>query len=51
MTGSDPEKFDYAVGISLRPVHPGRTIRAELTARVISAHQAALSMRMSPNSG
>jgi addiction module HigA family antidote len=45
----DPENFNYAAGMPLRPIHPGRTIRAELTARGISAHQAALSMRMAPN--
>jgi addiction module HigA family antidote len=36
-------------GIRLAPVHPGGTIKAELAARCLSAHRAALKMRMPPN--
>ena len=34
---------------SLPPVHPGLTIAAELKARDITAHRAALMMRVPPN--
>lgn len=49
MTRTELESVDYPAGMPLRPVHPGRTIRAELSARGVSAHQAALSMRVAPN--
>lgn len=39
----------FPAGIALAPVHPGRTIAAELKSRGLSAHRAALMMRVPPN--
>lgn len=41
--------FTYDVGIPLFPVHPGRTVAAELEARQITPQRAALLMRVPPN--
>src|SRR5216683_3693914 len=46
---ADREVFEFPEGISLPPVHPGRTIAAELMARGISGHRAALKMRVPAN--
>ncbi len=46
---ADREVFEFPEGISLPPAHPGRTIAAELTARGISGHRAALKMRVPAN--
>jgi len=40
---------EFPQGISLPPVRPGRTIAAELAARGLSAHRAAMMMRVPPN--
>ncbi len=45
----DETIFATADGISLPPVRPGLTVAAELEARGISAHRAALMMRVPPN--
>lgn len=45
----DDEIFAFPDGIPLHPVHPGRTIAAELAARQLTAHRAALLMRIPPN--
>lgn len=51
MTPTDDadEVFAFPEGIPLHPVHPGRTIGAELAARRLTAHRAALLMRIPPN--
>ena len=46
---SDSSIFAYPNGLPLPPVHPGRTIASELKARALSAHRAALMMRVPPN--
>jgi antitoxin HigA-1 len=43
------EIFDFPHGTSLPPVHPGRTIAAELAARGLTGHRAALKMRVPSN--
>jgi addiction module HigA family antidote len=40
---------EFPQGVSLPPVHPGRTIAAELAARGLSAHRAAMMMRVPAN--
>ena len=45
----DDTVFTYEHGIPLQPVHPGRTIAAELAARQLTAHRASLLMRIPPN--
>lgn len=45
----DDAVFSFPGGLSLAPVHPGRTIATELAARGLTAHRAALKMRMPPN--
>jgi antitoxin HigA-1 len=42
-------RYSYPNGIPVPPVHPGRTISAELKARGLSAHRAALMMRIPAN--
>ena len=49
MTRIDGEVFEFPAGISLAPTHPGRTIAAELVARDLTAHRAALKMRVPAN--
>ena len=53
MTPTDDEDddtvFTYESGIPLHPVHPGRTIAAELQARQLTPHRAALLMRIPAN--
>jgi addiction module HigA family antidote len=44
----DDAVFAFPNGVPLPPVHPGRTIAGELTVRGITAHAAALKMRMPP---
>jgi antitoxin HigA-1 len=48
-TDDDDTVFTYESGIPLQPVHPGRTIAAELQTRNLSAHRAALLMRIPAN--
>lgn len=48
-TDDDDTVFPYASGIPLQAVHPGRTIAAELQARNLSPHRAALLMRIPAN--
>lgn len=43
------EIFAYPGGISLPPVHPGRSLAAELAARGMSANALALKLRVAPN--
>jgi addiction module HigA family antidote len=45
----DDTVFTYDGGIPLHPVHPGRTIVAELQARHLTPHRAALLMRIPAN--
>lgn len=49
MTRTKTDVFVLSEGIALPPIHPGRTIAAELAARDLTAHRAALKMRMPPN--
>ena len=46
---TDTETFAYPTGIPLRPVHPGRTLAAELAARGLTAGGLALRLRVPPN--
>ncbi|MBM3558218.1 MAG: HigA family addiction module antidote protein [Alphaproteobacteria bacterium] len=48
-TRTEREIFEFPNGIGAFPVHPGKSIAAELAARGLSAHRAALMMRMPPN--
>jgi addiction module HigA family antidote len=41
--------FEYPGGISLPPVHPGRTLAAELSARGMTANALALKLRVPAN--
>jgi len=41
--------YEHPDGLALAPVHPGRTIAAELEAWKLSPHAAALKMRIPPN--
>jgi addiction module HigA family antidote len=43
------EVFEFPMGIALLPTHPGRTIAAELAARNLTAHRAAMKMRVPAN--
>ncbi len=43
------EIFEYPNGVLLPPVHPGRTLAAELAARGISANALALKLRVPAN--
>lgn len=43
------EIFEYASGITLPPVHPGRTLATELAARELTASQLALKLRVPAN--
>lgn len=48
----DDELLAFPNGLSLppvHPVHPGRTIAAELAARGLTAHRAALKVRVPPS--
>jgi antitoxin HigA-1 len=50
MTRTDDEDiFEYPAGVLGGPVHPGRTLRAELQARDLTASQAAMKMRVPAN--
>jgi len=49
MTPTDETIYEYRDGLALAPVHPGRTIAAELESRKLSPHAAALKMRIPPN--
>jgi len=48
---NDREKdvFPFPEGVSLPPVHPGRTLAAELGARGLTAGALALKLRVHPN--
>jgi antitoxin HigA-1 len=48
-TDGDDTVFTYEGGIPLQPVHPGRTIAAELRTRNLRPHRAALLMRIPAN--
>jgi antitoxin HigA-1 len=41
--------FEFPAGASLPPVHPGKTLEAELAARSLSAHAVALKLRVPAN--
>jgi addiction module HigA family antidote len=41
--------FDYPAGLALPPVHPGRTLAAELAARGLTAGALALKLRVPAN--
>jgi antitoxin HigA-1 len=43
------EIFEYPGGVALPPVHPGRTLAAELVARGLSANALALKLRVPAN--
>ena len=43
------EIFEYPASIALPPVHPGRTLAAELAARKMSANTLALKLRVPAN--
>ena len=45
----DDNAFDLPAGFLLPPVHPGRTLEAELAARELSAHALALKLRVPAN--
>ena len=45
-TDEDSQIFDFPVGLALPPVRPGDTIADELRVRGLSAHRAALMMRI-----
>jgi addiction module HigA family antidote len=45
----DGEVFEFPMGVTLQPTHPGRTITAELAARNLTAHRAAMKMRVPAN--
>jgi len=44
----DSKIFETPSGLALLPIPPGETVAAELRARGLSAHRAALKMRISP---
>jgi addiction module HigA family antidote len=46
---NDGTIFQFPDGIPLAPIHPGRTIAAELKARGITGHRAAMMMRVPAN--
>jgi addiction module HigA family antidote len=48
-TDDNDEIIEFSSGISLPPIHPGRTIAAELAARGLTPHRAAMMMRVPPN--
>ena len=41
--------FDLPPGFSLAPIHPGKTLEAELAARGMSAHALAMKLRVPAN--
>jgi addiction module HigA family antidote len=43
------EIFEYPGGVALPPVHPGRTLAAELAVRELTANALALKLRVPPN--
>jgi addiction module HigA family antidote len=43
------EIFEYPGGVALPPVHPGRTLAAELAARELTANALALKLRVPAN--
>jgi addiction module HigA family antidote len=45
----DNEIFEFAGGIEVSPVHPGRTLAAELAARGLTASALALKLRVPAN--
>jgi addiction module HigA family antidote len=44
----DDAVYAFPYGVPLPPIHPGRTVADELATRGISAHAAALKMRIPP---
>ena len=45
----DDEIFQYPAGVPLPPVHPGRTLAAELAARELTANALSLKLRVPSN--
>ena len=45
----DSKIYEYPEGIPLAPVHPGRTLAAELAARGLTANALALKLRVPAN--
>jgi len=45
----DSRIYEYPEGIPLNPVHPGRTLAAELAARRLTANALALKLRVPSN--
>lgn len=45
----DSRIYEYPEGVPLAPVHPGRTLAAELTSRGLSANALALKLRVPAN--
>ena len=43
------EIFEYPGGLALPPIHPGRTLAAELAARELTANALALKLRVPAN--
>lgn len=49
MTRTETEIYDYPAGIALPPIHPARTLRAEMQARGLTANALALKLRVPGN--
>jgi addiction module HigA family antidote len=49
MSDEDSIIYEYPGGIPLAPVHPGRTLAAELAARGLAANALALKLRVPAN--
>jgi len=49
MTRTETEIYDYPAGIALPPVHPARTLRAEMQARGLTANALAFKLRVPGN--
>jgi antitoxin HigA-1 len=49
MNDEDNTVFEYPDGVSLPPVHPGRTLASELEARGLTANALALRLRVPAN--
>jgi addiction module HigA family antidote len=49
MNDEDNTVFEYHDGVSLPPVHPGRTLASELEARGLTANALALRLRVPSN--
>ncbi|MGC1413579.1 MAG: HigA family addiction module antitoxin [Acetobacteraceae bacterium] len=49
MNDEDNTVFEYPDGVSLPPVHPGRTLASEIEARGLTANALALRLRVPAN--